>query len=362
MKFSIIVPVFNGEKYIKKCILGLCKQIYSNFEIIIIDDNSSDNTINVVKEVIATKKNINITLISLDKNNGAYNARRTGIKKAAGDYIVFVDSDDYIEDDTLSRVHDYLKEDDIDIIKFRYETYPEKIISPIIFEKETVIDNNNLDDKKFIYNLLLKGKKLNNLTTTIIKRKILLDSDIDENLSLAEDFLQCCFCFTKAKKILFVNDILYHYYLHDESTTHSKDINVIKKNINDEFIVSSYLYNFLSLWGLNNQEYNELVTNRTLNEIVDLIFINFLKEKKFNKQGFYDIFNYIYNNSHFFEIKGKYLIGKKLNKKMLSFHNDLKIGIVSKYLKYKFKIYLMQLSKKRIYYYSRLINLIYKVR
>lgn len=89
---SIIMPTYNSEEFVQATITSVINQTYSNFELIIIDDFSNDNTIKVVKEIMG--KDIRISLISLSKNSGAAVARNMGIKNAKGRYIAFIDSDD----------------------------------------------------------------------------------------------------------------------------------------------------------------------------------------------------------------------------------------------------------------------------
>ena len=94
---SIIVPVYNCEEYIEKCIDSILHQTYQNFEVIVINDGSKDNTLEKLKKYINKNK---ITIISIE-NNGVSNARNLGIKNSKGDYICFIDSDDWVEKEYL---------------------------------------------------------------------------------------------------------------------------------------------------------------------------------------------------------------------------------------------------------------------
>ena len=95
-KISIIVSAYNTEKYIEKCILSLLNQKYENIEIIIINDNSKDKTWDVIKNI--AKDNNKIVAINNKENHGLSYNRNMGLKKSTGDYIGFIDSDDYISD------------------------------------------------------------------------------------------------------------------------------------------------------------------------------------------------------------------------------------------------------------------------
>lgn len=93
VKYSFIVPVYNTSNYLKKCIDSLVNQTYKSFEIIIVNDGSTDNSLDIINGYKESNKNIKIIN---QKNGGLSNARNNGVKKASGEYIIFVDSDDYV--------------------------------------------------------------------------------------------------------------------------------------------------------------------------------------------------------------------------------------------------------------------------
>lgn len=104
---SIIIPVYNGEKFIKKAIESVTSQTYSNLEILVINNLSNDNTLNIVDEMRSKDSRINI--INL-KQRGRSLARNTGLKKSSGDYILFLDADDFLEAALFEKVIPYLNE------------------------------------------------------------------------------------------------------------------------------------------------------------------------------------------------------------------------------------------------------------
>lgn len=112
-KFSIIVPVYNVEKYLRKCIDSILNQTYKNFELIIVDDGSTDCSGNICDEY--KLKNENIIVIH-KKNGGLSSARDTGISKVTGEYIIFVDSDDWIEPNTLEVLNNIVSKREYDMI------------------------------------------------------------------------------------------------------------------------------------------------------------------------------------------------------------------------------------------------------
>ena len=115
-KVSIIIPVYNSAKYITQCIESVINQTYKNIEIIIIDDNSTDESIEIIKKI----KDKRIKLISIKQNKGVANARNTGIKKATGDYICFLDSDDYWYKNKIEKQIDFIEKNNYVFIYTSY--------------------------------------------------------------------------------------------------------------------------------------------------------------------------------------------------------------------------------------------------
>lgn len=98
---SIIVPIYNAEKYISRCIESILQQTYKEWELILVDDGSKDNSYNICKEYVANYKNI---AVIKQKNNGANKARQQGWLQAKGEWVTFIDSDDYIPENALERL------------------------------------------------------------------------------------------------------------------------------------------------------------------------------------------------------------------------------------------------------------------
>lgn len=116
---SIIIPVYNDEKYVKKCCDAICAQTYKNLEIIFIDDCSKDNSVSIIKKQM--EKDKRIQLIRMDTNQSAFVARKKGVEKAKGDYILFCDSDDYVSKELCEELLKIQEKADVDILHFSTE-------------------------------------------------------------------------------------------------------------------------------------------------------------------------------------------------------------------------------------------------
>lgn len=131
---SIVMPVYNAEKFLKETIESVRKQTYGNWELILIDDNSSDKSLDIIKQYSQVDKRI--FYISLSKNSGAAYARNLAIKKASGEYIAFLDSDDLWLPEKLERQYDFMEKNEIAFSGTAYEQITEngmrtgKIIRP----------------------------------------------------------------------------------------------------------------------------------------------------------------------------------------------------------------------------------------
>ena len=105
-KFSVIIPIFNSEKFIRKTLVHLKNQNFKNFEILIINDHSIDNSLKICK--ILSKKYKNISIFNNKKNLGVSISRNKGIKNAKGEYIIFLDSDDYLLNNSIGKINNFI--------------------------------------------------------------------------------------------------------------------------------------------------------------------------------------------------------------------------------------------------------------
>lgn len=258
-KVSIIIPAYNCEYKIKRTIDTIKKQT-NNFEAIIVNDGSTDNTEKVIIENIKNDNRFRYIYIN---NSGVSCARNVGLKNAVGDYILFIDSDDYIEYDYLKNVINDMK--NFDMIFYGYNT----IINNKIIKH--CLNNSKINDisKLSFFETLAKNNLFNPVCNKIIRRDLIGNTTFKENFDLGEDFVFFVELFNKCKTYKFYNKSFYNYDLTSDGLGFKKrkDIFYLKVNIVNE------LSKFYEGNNFNKKYLNNLLVNAYLDGILTL-FIN----------------------------------------------------------------------------------------
>ena len=332
-KVSIIVPIYNTEKYIKECLESIIKQTYRNIEIIIINDGSTDNSEDIIEQYKDKDSRINIIK---QKNLGVSYSRNIGINAATGDYIMFVDSDDIIIENYIEQMMDILKKDKLDIIKSSYKKFNNNtsIYTNVSFFKE----NYKIINKNEINKLFIKTTNFNSSCMQIINKKIIDNNNVrfDINIGFAEDFLFTYKIFLLSNKIGYINNNGYLCRENNESSSRTGQINKQIKNCTDTIKAYNILYN-----KQNNQE----VSNKILLHITYLIRSRSVKHINYNNfkeklLNFYNTEIWINFKKNKFNIKSK----KKLNTILSKCIFKEKILLIYIYINF-FQIYLKTKSR-----------------
>lgn len=211
-KISVVVPIYNVEDYLKKCIESIVEQTYKNLEIILVDDGSIDNSLNICRQY--QKKDARIHIIHKE-NGGLVAARKTGIEAATGDYIAFVDGDDWIEENAFEMI---TKESNFeDVLMFGLqEDYGYKVV-----KKTNQIDlgfyqENQIEE--IILKMLCDGTffafgVLPNLVCKVIKASLLkkIANNISHKITMGEDAVFSYSTIAEAKTVRNINVMPYHY-------------------------------------------------------------------------------------------------------------------------------------------------------
>jgi glycosyltransferase involved in cell wall biosynthesis len=212
---SLIIPCYNAKQTLGKCLNSVIQQSYSNLEIIIIDDGSTDGTSKIYEDFQIKDARIKIFK---QHNSGVSKARNKGIKVAAGEYICFVDSDDWVEPDYCSEMyHSLVRENaDIAIIEASYEDENGNVIFNKPISEEKVFDG-----KRALALLLEDNIIQSHPWGKLYKISFFKNVNFPENLKCFEDYSTLFKIFDKAVKVVKSNKKLYHYIQHEESLSHS---------------------------------------------------------------------------------------------------------------------------------------------
>jgi glycosyltransferase involved in cell wall biosynthesis len=214
-KISVIIPVYNTEKYLRRCLESVCNQTLKDIQIICVDDCSSDGSSQILKEYEANHKNLTVSY--LVKNQGVSNARNVGLLQANGEYVAFVDSDDEIDLNFYEKLYEKAKAENADLVKGQAIEISYK-------GQKNVVKQIPQNSKWFFVNYWLLA---------IFKRSLILENNISfsTNHKFGEDLLFLNKAIIAAQNLYLVDEVYYHYYKREDSED--------SKNISEEKIKSA---------------------------------------------------------------------------------------------------------------------------
>lgn len=256
MKLSIIVPVYNVADYLPKCLDSLLAQDLpqNEYEIIVVNDGSTDNSGDIALQY--ADKYANISLVN-QANQGLSGARNTGIKQAKGDYIQFVDSDDYLEANVLGELMEQVKKDELDVLRFNYENVNEngEIINPNKDPKHFVDYSNEVVDGLTFLNQRLGPACY--AVQFVIKKNLLIDNNIKFKSGIYfEDTEWTPRMLLKAGRVASTSAVAYYYLVREGSITNAVNKDKQRKVLNDKILLISsmkeqYNQNTKAIWYLS---------------------------------------------------------------------------------------------------------------
>lgn len=222
---SIIVPIYNVEKYLGKCIESILNQTYSNIELILVNDGSEQNEDAIIQRYL--ESDFNIKYIKKEINEGLFKARITGVKAATGDYIEFVDSDDYIDADFVRSLVNKIEEDNADIAYSKTVIYsPEgkQSIFTIMDSIFSVFPIEGEDVKQIFFKQEGTAYFWHTMWNKIYRKKLWDDcisifEKVDNHIVMLEDVLFSNILLYHANKLTVNKEAVYYYCQHDEAST-----------------------------------------------------------------------------------------------------------------------------------------------
>lgn len=254
MKFSVIIPCYNAAGTIERALDSLALQVFNNWEVICIDDCSKDNTADVIKAYSDKHKEARITLLCNEKNSGPGVSRNNGIAIAEGDYLMFLDADDYYDISTFDVLNSKIAQTDADIVFYGCN----QIIGKTV-RKRPVESRNSIPD----YLALVGGSFCGGTW-----RRTLWDNISIPAISNAEDIAVIPVLISRAQKIVTIGDLLYNY-VHSNSSVSSRHHPRVSQNF-----VESFHY---TLQNIDIEKYRDAVEFHGIKTIIYGASLNALK-------------------------------------------------------------------------------------
>ena len=261
-QISIIIPFNNGKKYLKNCLNNITAINYNDYEIILIDDFSNDNSEEIARKYKKTKY-----YYTAEKSRGVGNARNLGIKKANGKYIMFLDVDDTIDKELLKNLKNYMNKD-VEMIKYKMK---------IIGKKEIYADGpifDVTDGEEGVNKLCFKDKYLDSPCLYLIKKELFERTGLKfERNVYHEDFGLIPLLIANAKSIVSTKIYGYNYFQSENSIMRNNDYLKHIKKVEDKFFLYDKIYEKLEKMNLKKETKQNLLeyyTNSIISGIKDL--------------------------------------------------------------------------------------------
>lgn len=279
---SVIIPVYNVENYLNECLDSVTSQTLEDMEIICIDDGSTDNSPDILKEY--SKKDKRIKIITKE-NGGQATARNLGIKEAQGEYIAFVDSDDFIEPTMFEKLYTKAKDNNLDIVMCKIATYDnqtEEIKDNVWYYMLGVFRDfdkdifNHKDTREFTCHIAVTPYNKIYKTTLLKENNILFPEGL-----IFEDEKFFYDTYLRAKRISIVDEFLYYYRINRKGST----VDTIKDNDFSDIIPISKLIRETFKETNNYEDYKILLSNR----FIHLQLARFTQTSQKYKKNFFNL-------------------------------------------------------------------------
>ena len=243
-KVSIIIPVYNAEKFLRNCIESVIAQTFKDWEVILVDDCSTDNTLEEIQSIINVNANgnVKISLLRQERNQGPSAARNRGLREAKGEYVFFLDADDTITPDCIELLYGLAKQHDADYVQGKYQSSclhegwevqkVQEVQDASLVQKREL--PSALSDRREIKRLLLNHNKIQFTPhNRLVRRQMIIDNGLffNEEIKVREDFLWMTFVAKYVKKFASCDKPIYNRGYNEDSLTN---------NINREREIAGY--------------------------------------------------------------------------------------------------------------------------
>ena len=280
-KISIIIPVYNVEKYISQCLDSAINQSLKDIEIIIVDDCGSDNSMDIAKEY--AKNDSRIKIIKNSQNQGPFTSRNNAVLAANGEYLVFLDSDDFLDLRACEIAYNATKDGYYDVVKFSDYNYENG--NATIFYK--ILENDSFESLEEYANYMYrqKGYPRWNLAFILIKRDIYLKAfeilDLKCRITMAEDALMNFVLWNLSNKFCHISDILYYYRNNPDSSTKTTNKEIIARNSKDRIFVIKKIKEISKKHKFDRKIAKVFIDNLKIHEYYDRLIYHQISKRVF---------------------------------------------------------------------------------
>ena len=248
IRVTVVVPVFNVERHISKCIESILAQTYSNIQVVLVDDGSTDNSGKICDSYAELDKRIEVYHTI---NKGSVSARRTGISHAEGEYVGFVDADDYIEANMVEFMLEKICESGADFIHTGFIEEREGEKREVFTFEEGVFNIQNLEEREdFLVKYVFHTEKGRSIAYSIVcklyKRALIEKcfSMLPDEQQFGEDLLCLCLCILESRRIVLSRHAFYHYVIQEKSLAHMSGDEYLLKDVGLNYHMIKVLQNY----------------------------------------------------------------------------------------------------------------------
>lgn len=286
MLFSVLIPVYNVEKYLPECIYSVINQTEQDYEIILIDDGSTDSSGKICDAF--TEQYPGRITVKHNANQGQLLTRIESMKFAHGEYFIHLDSDDTLRFDTLALVKKAIEQYHPDMIIYGLHRIGlDGTGTDQMIRSESRLYEEN--EKEVLYKIMCATSKLNNYVTKVVRREVALSSEMFLNypqVRIGEDLLQSLPLMTNAKKIYYLAEPLYCYRKNSGSMT----LGGAKNRYESESIVFAELIRYSALWGIYDEMF-PIIQERYVSMCLDVLSLGSIKKQ--SKEEYHRLFRRI---------------------------------------------------------------------
>ncbi len=254
---SVIVPVYNAEKYLARCVGSLAAQTLMEAEYIFVDDCSTDHSLALLQELTASMLPSQVRIVALEHNGGVAHARNAGLDIAQGEYVIHADSDDWTEPDMLERMYRLAKESNADIVGCNFVNE--------YGDRQTTKKQPYADDMHENMRRLLDGRIFPSLWSSLVRHDLIKNHGITfpDGLNMGEDLLFLVKVYAHAESLVSTSLPLYHYLHRPESLCATKS----RTGIDADITIAGKIEAYLQRQGLQHQYQTEIAYRKFFSKL-----------------------------------------------------------------------------------------------